>query len=361
MTTLMTARTLRNLVAFPVTVLFALVADAEAGDWPTWRYDVSRGAATPVELTSNLELAWVRELPQLNPAWEEDPRLHFDGGYEPIVAGNTMYVASSRNDSLMAIDVVTGEEKWKYHAGGPIRFAPLAWENVLFFGADDGCIYCLDAQTGTPIWRFLAAPSSRKLLGNAHMISAWPVRGGPVLHDDRIWFTVGVWPFEGTFLYSFDVNGATSPEVQRSSQNAEVASLRDSRLPGLKVETLTDITPQGYLAGTPSRLCIPCGRSKVLMKELAGGKLTVPGYNTGDSSSYHVSATDRFLFHGGVTVDLEKSRTVSLGARHPVFDGRSLYFGNGGAVIACDLVNPREVTSKDRRGNDVKSTQIDRR
>ena len=41
------------------------------------------------------------------------------------------------------------------------------------------------------IWQFLAAPDNRKVLGNARMISIWPVRGGLVLHGGRISFTVG--------------------------------------------------------------------------------------------------------------------------------------------------------------------------
>lgn len=350
---------LRNHVVLSTAILSVLLSQAGADDWPMWRFDASRSAATPTELPATLELTWRREFPPLTPAWEEDPRLHFDGGYEPIAAGGLLYVASSQDDVLIAIDVDSGEERWRYYAGGPIRFAPVSVEGAVFFGADDGCIHCVDAQSGQRIWKFLAAPDQRKVLGNARMISVWPVRGGPVLHEERIWLTVGVWPFEGTFLYSFDVAGATSEEIRQTSQQAEVVSLRDSGLPGLEVETLTDITPQGYLVGARSRLFIPCGRSKVLLKDLATGDFTVPSYSTGDSSSYHVCATDRILFHGGISVDLQESRTISLGARHPVFDSESVYFGKGGAGVACDLAHPREVTGKDRRGREVTSTQLD--
>ena len=93
--------------------------------------------------------------------------------------------------------------------------------------------------------------------------------------------------------------------------------LRDSGLPGLEVETLTDITPQGYLTGTDSRLYVPQGRSKVLVRDLASRSFSVTSYSTSRSSTYHVCATDRFLFHGAVNFDQQESRTISLGALHP--------------------------------------------
>ena len=50
----------------------------DAADWPTWRHDVNRTATTTGELPDNLQLRWVRQLPPSQPAWPEDPRLHFD-------------------------------------------------------------------------------------------------------------------------------------------------------------------------------------------------------------------------------------------------------------------------------------------
>lgn len=355
----MTTNQRRCFVGAAVLILTFAAAPLRA-DWPTWRGNAGRTAATSDPLPETLQLRWQRELPRLTPAWEEDPRLHFDGGYEPIVAGGLMYVASSRNDALTAFDIESGAERWRIYAGGPIRFAPVFHAGVLYFGADDGCLYCVDASSGRQLWSFLAAPTHRKVLGNARMTSVWPVRGGPVLNDGRIWFTAGVWPFEGTFLYSFEAAGATAEPIREAASGAAVVSIRDSGLPGLTVETLSDITPQGYLVGTADRLYVPCGRSNVLTKDLRIEQLAVAKYTTGETSSYHVSATERLLFHGGVSVDMQTSGMLSLGALFPVVADQTVYFGKAGAVVADDLANPREVVSKDRRGRDAKSTQLDR-
>ncbi len=44
----------------------------------------------------------------------------------------------------------------------------------------------------------------RLSLGNSRLISAWPMRGGPVLRDDKLYFAASIWPFMGTFIYALD-------------------------------------------------------------------------------------------------------------------------------------------------------------
>ena len=170
----------------------SLAAVPVRADWTMWRGDAARSASTADTLPDVLKVVWQRRLPPLTPAWTEDPRLHFDASYEPVAPHGMLYIASSRNDSLMAVDTTTGEEQWRFYAGGPIRFAPVISDGMLFFGADDGCFYCVDAKSGQQIWKFLAAPQRRKVLGNARLTSVWPVRGGAVLHQGRIWFSARV-------------------------------------------------------------------------------------------------------------------------------------------------------------------------
>ena len=78
-------------------LLFCAVAlSAHAEDWPTWRYDVERTAESPQLLADGLSLLWSRELPRPLPAFN-DVRLQFDGGYEPIVKGNRLFLSSNRD------------------------------------------------------------------------------------------------------------------------------------------------------------------------------------------------------------------------------------------------------------------------
>ncbi len=178
-------------------------AVSNAADWPMWRCDANRSATSAQKLPDKLNLQWVRKYPRATPAFESK-RLQFDAGYEPVVMGKTLFMGSPCNDSVSAIDTETGAEKWKFYTEGPVRFAPVAWKNKVFAGSDDGCFYCLDATTGKLLWKFRAVPSNRRIIGNGRLVSVWPIRGGPVLRDGRIYFAAGIWPFEGVFVYALD-------------------------------------------------------------------------------------------------------------------------------------------------------------
>ena len=145
-----------------------------------WRADAGRTASAASALPEKMTPLWTRDLPPLTPAYR-DVRLQFDRGYEPVVLGKRLFVASSREDSVTAYDTETGAEIWRTYADGPVRFAPVAGDGRVIFGSDDGVLRCVAADTGKPLWEKRAVPSDRQLLGNGRVISVWPIRGGPVL------------------------------------------------------------------------------------------------------------------------------------------------------------------------------------
>ena len=110
------------------------------------------------------------------------------------------------SDKLTALDTETGDEKWKFYASGPIRYAPVGYKDKIYVGSDDGLLYCLDAKTGKVLRTFYARPSGRLVLGHERLISCWPISGGPALMEGKIYFAAGSWPFEGTFIYALNAD-----------------------------------------------------------------------------------------------------------------------------------------------------------
>ncbi len=170
-----------------------------------WRHNAMRSGQSLQTLPGTLHLQWIRKYPRVRPAFGSR-RLQFDAGYEPVVLGKTLFLGSPSNDSVSAVDTDTGTEKWAFYTDGAVRFAPVAWKDRVFAASDDGCLYCLDAASGRLLWKFRAVPSHRKVVGNGRVMSAWPIRGGPVLKDGRIYFAAGIWPFEGIFVYALDAD-----------------------------------------------------------------------------------------------------------------------------------------------------------
>ena len=93
----------------------AVSKKTRGADWPMWRYDAGRTAASPAQLPADLHLQWKRQLPPPRPAFPDEPRMCFDTSYEPVVTGGKMFVGSMVTDSVMAIDTDTGAEIWKFY------------------------------------------------------------------------------------------------------------------------------------------------------------------------------------------------------------------------------------------------------
>lgn len=82
----------------------------------------------------------------------------FDTGGEvpssPAVAGGIVYIGS-KNNTLFALDAVTGEEKWRFVTGGSLASSsPAVSGGIVYIGCDDNNLYAVDAATGAEKWRF---------------------------------------------------------------------------------------------------------------------------------------------------------------------------------------------------------------
>ena len=297
-----------TLLLSATTALFLLPpALAVSADWPTWRHDVTRSGTSSKELPQELHLRWSRALPEPQIAWPNEPRLQFDAANEPIVLGKTLFIGSSCDGSLRAFDTESGEARWTFFTEGPIRCAPVAWEGKVYVGSDDGYLYCLDAAKGKELWKVRGAPADRpdyRQLGNARLISYWPVRGGAVLHEGTIYFGAGIWPSMGVFVHAVD---ARTGEIRWS--NREVNYIEKVRLDHNDLQE-AGLSPQGYLLFVDKKLHVPNGRSMPAGFDPATGELLqyVQGYRRGDS---RVTASGKYLFVGdGGIVRAEDGREV---------------------------------------------------
>src|SRR5262245_3092337 len=87
-----------------------LAAPAGAADWPLWRHDARRSATSPQSLPVRLHLQWVRQLPELKPAWPDQAKMQLDTIYRPVVLGHRLFVGSSHDDTVTAYDTASGKE-----------------------------------------------------------------------------------------------------------------------------------------------------------------------------------------------------------------------------------------------------------
>lgn len=229
-----------------------------AADWPTYRGDNARSGSTTEAVEMPLGLRWVYESPAPpRMAWSSAEgrliegklighRVKFDDAMHPVVVGDTVYLGSSVDHQLHAMNLNGGQEKWSFFTGGAIRLAPTVAYGLVYFGSDDGYVYCLNADNGQLVWKLRVAVADEWLLARGTMISRWPVRTGVMVHDGVVYFGAGIFPHEDIYLMA--VRAKDGKVIWRQDNLSAQNAGRDS------------LTPQGYLLAQGDRFFMPSGR-----------------------------------------------------------------------------------------------------
>jgi outer membrane protein assembly factor BamB len=139
-------------------------------DWPTYRHDASRSAATATGLNTG-DGTWKTRL----------------GGRltQPTIADGRLFVAARDTHTIYALNAETGEQLWSYTTGGQSDTPPTYVHGLVVFGSADGYVYALSAEDGQLAWRFRAAPIDQRMMAREQIESAWPVHGSVLAREDK--------------------------------------------------------------------------------------------------------------------------------------------------------------------------------
>ena len=126
--------------------------------WPTYGYDVARSGVAPgVAAPGQLKVSW---------------RAHLDGAVygQPLLVGQQV-IAATENDSVYALDQVTGKVAWRTHIGTPVPRSDLPCGNIDPLGI-----------TGTPVYDGSSglAYAVAETAGYHHVLVGVSVRDGHV-------------------------------------------------------------------------------------------------------------------------------------------------------------------------------------
>ncbi len=342
-------------------LLSGLQGSVSARDWPAYGGDAARSAVTEERIELPLEMLWTWQPCQApSPAWPEPAkelhRLDFDYAPQPVVSGGMIFVPSSADDAVRALDLESGAVRWRFVTGGPVRFAPALAGGRLYAASDDGWLYCLEAATGRLLWRFRGAPGDDVLLGNGRLISRWPLRSGVVVADGTAYFTAGMWPAEGVYVHAVDAETGEPRWCNDSSGQMYMD------LPHTGASGFSGVSPQGYLAVTGDALIVPTGRSLPALYDRHTGELRCyePARGKYDGGSWLTTAGELYFNEshvGGPNIDVcegesaprpgdglmaysvRTGRPVArYGDRHrAVAAGSTLYASGKGEIATFDL------------------------
>lgn len=306
---------------FSAVLLFVIITypgaiASDNTDWPMWRYDHARSGVSEMTLTDKPILLWTRQMEEPRRCWPMQYEDYYTGGnpdtigkisydvsYEPVIGDGRLYVPSMVSDKVTSYSVDSGEELWKFYAGGPVRFAPVYNSGRLYFTSDDGYLYCLDASTGRLIWDYHGSFSKRMVLGNERVISMWPGRGGPVIMDGIIYFAAGVMPFEGIFIHAVDA--VSGDKVWTNSTTGTIWNLHQHG----GAYSFGGPSPQGYLTISGNKLIVPGGRTPPAVFDRHSGEFLYFNQASGmvgkGAGGYRVFASDNWFINHGMMYALE--------------------------------------------------------
>ncbi len=290
-----------------------LNSTAFAADWPTYRHDATRAAATGETLAATLSSQWTYRTPvPLKTAWsgaegrsvegkDLHDRVRFDDALHVAIVKGRVYFGSSVDHRIHCVDAATGKSIWSTFTDAPIRLAPTVADGRVYIGSEDGYAWCLDAATGRVVWRLRLGPADERIVARGEMISRWPVRTGILVENGIAYFGAGIFPHENVYLAAVDAK--TGKPIWRNDQVSHGNAGR------------ADLSPQGYLLATPTALYFPSGRSKPSAVNRKTGKIKVMAGWRGGSSGQTLNLTSGQVAGANAVILGNQLRTFTLGSQ----------------------------------------------
>ncbi|MCC6354171.1 MAG: PQQ-binding-like beta-propeller repeat protein [Verrucomicrobiae bacterium] len=245
------------------------------GEWPTYRADVARsGLVTGIGAPNRLR--WSVKLP--------------GAPTQPVIADQKVLVADKDNPVLCALAAGTGEPAWRFIPGGRVDSSPAIYKGLVYFGASDGCVYCLDLKDGSLRWKFQAAPAPAQHMYLERMESTHPVHGNVLVMDDRVYTVAGRSMFNDGGIRFLILDALTGRKIKEH--------IMDDKVPG----TGESLQMQHEILNMPMALSdlLSSNGKKIFMRyqpfDLEGNRLDLIfsgklyGYEAG-SYAQHVATT----------------------------------------------------------------------
>ncbi len=168
----------------------------------------SHGSKSPKELV--FERRWARST--LDHDFLESRRLH---RMAPILTDQYVIQGNSI-DGIMAFNRRTGNRLWKFQVRGGVEGGAQLVDGVLYFGANDGFFYAIEAQTGHQRWTF---PIHFEGLGEPLVDSGivYFIAGNNVAYALEAESGKQLWLYNRRDASSLSIRGGSRPAVDAKS------------------------------------------------------------------------------------------------------------------------------------------------
>jgi outer membrane protein assembly factor BamB len=318
----------------------AVDAEAKTADWPVFRGNPLQTGVAGTTLPE-----------QLGIRWQFATKDSVEGA--AAIAKGTVYVASY-DEHLYAIDLATGQQKWKYKAA-PFKASPSYHAGAVYVGDADGIFHCVDATTGQKRWSFETG---------SEIISGASFAGPKILFGsgDETLYCLSV---EGQSLWKFKVPGGPVLASPAVVGNHTFVSGCDSALHVIDLATgkeLRSVQLEGQTGATPAvagdQLFVGTMTNQMLGIDWQKGEVAWRFEPASNSQPFYASAavTDNLVVAASrdkriYGLDRKSGKQVWKFATQgrvdssPVVVGTRVFVGSGdGNLYVLDLARGTELT-----------------
>jgi outer membrane protein assembly factor BamB len=218
-----------------IILLFLFSGFTLAADWPSYQHDNRRSGVTTEQLNAgNLSVFWVftaKARPQ--PAWHgkmqrdswraisfQADTFDYDKAFNIIAADGMVIFGSSSGNACVALNDETGAEVWRVPVGGAVRVAPAYDGGKVYFGSDDGQVYCVNGDDGGMLWSYRGGVSDVMIPSDHKFISRYPCRTGVLVQSGSAYCGFGLLTWHANSMVALDaVTGAEQHKTTLAGTN----------------------------------------------------------------------------------------------------------------------------------------------
>lgn len=370
-----------------------------AADWPCHMGNNQRNGITAEQLNAAaLTQAWVwssAAVPQ--PVWAEEARydayqmLHsnksmraYDLAFNISVADGKVFVASSAEGSVIALQSTDGSIAWRKVANSAVRIAPAYDSQKVYFGSDDGFVYCVNASDGSDVWKVNPSGNLTMVPSSWKMVNLFPSRTGVLVQGGNAYFGAGMVPWKAQYLMA--VNASTGTQVWKQTFNTATGANDGHTFEGPMVSDGSTYLyqPQGRLSPIQFTISdgnrvgrLPGGGGSWALVTPDGSSIHGPGFGSQGgvvsnrtshfkenqlttraairefpaATAVIATATNTFLVIDRKVQKLPRAGGTALwttdlpGAATLILGGNTLYCGGENVVAAFDIANGTQLWS----------------
>ena len=297
-------------ISIGLIMLSLMLVGVVSAAYPMFHHDGQRTGYVPEDGPQNNTILWKANLGEFV-------------GASPVVDGGRVYIGvwpdmnfdSEEEYYLFCLNASTGSEVWRNPLGageGTVSGAAVSGDR-LFVGCMDGNLYCIDTTDGSTLWN-VPVDTGREG-GNWHGLSC-----SPVVYDDMVLVTSMT---DGT-LHAFDPDGNEVRTYTTGNKTFAYSS------------PAVDAAGRAYFAGnavTDALYCIDIDTGEEIWNVTTDGQVKSSPAIAG--SMVYAASANRLYALDTVTGIEVWNRSVSASWGTPAVAGGRLYLGTADGVMHC--------------------------